>query len=426
MHRRTSWLLGTAATAGLLTALLPTSASAGAASGAQAAAAAVTATTGAIFNDPSGATAEQDRIRDHLVALIDDAPAGSSISVSMYTFTDDPVRDALIAAEGRGVSVKVIVDHKSSSAVTSGGEYENLKAALGTDRTRSSWVLDCGVDRGCIGTRVLPGSGDKPDTAINHNKFLLFSHTGGADNVVVQASANLSSVQRTGLFNNAVTIVDKGLYDNYQAYFADLVTNAAGPGLSHYYKTPTSATDPAYKTYFFPRKEASGTTYNNDASTDTVKLILDKVDCAAGSEVRMAANLFYRDEIANKLVAMKSAGCSVILAADGDPNGGGTGTPSMGSTVEGIISGKLTQRVECWENPPAGRTGNIGLHSKYLLVNGTYEGVAGKKIVWAGSHNYSYQALRQNDETLLKIDNAAIYDQFKANHVKLMSYCAGS
>ncbi|MET9518268.1 phospholipase D-like domain-containing protein [Streptomyces sp. NPDC002994] len=407
-HRRT-WLLG------LVVALMSVVA-------VPTPAAAVTVTTGTIFNDPSGTVADQDRIRDYLVSLIDGAPAGSSIRVSMYTFTDNPVREALVAANGRGVSVQVILDHKSSETVTEHGEYENLVAWLGTDRTKPSWVLDCGKDRGCIGTRVLGAS----DTAINHNKFFTFSHTGGADNVVVQTSANMSGIQRTNLFNNAVTIVDKGLYDIYQEYFADHVTHAAGPGLSHYYKTPISTTNPAYKAYFFPRKETSGTTYKTDPSTDTIKLILDNVDCAAGSEVRIAANLFYRDHIATKMVQMVDAGCSVILAHDADPNGGGPGVNSMGKTVEDILYGQLTQRVQCWENPPAGRTGNIGQHSKYLIVNGKYDGVAGKKIVWTGSHNYSWQALRQNDETLLKIDNAALYDQYKANHAKLMSYCAGT
>ncbi|MFE3328228.1 phospholipase D-like domain-containing protein [Streptomyces sp. NPDC059176] len=418
MHRRTSWLLGATAAAGLLTALLPTGAVAGTASQAQSAPVAGPTAT---FNDPAGDTAAQSRIRDHIIGLIDGAAPGSTISVSMYSFTENPVTDALVAAKSRGVHVRVVIDHTSSTMT--GGEYTRLAAGLGTDRTQSSWVLLCPAGRGCLGTRVLPGD----DGAINHNKFFLFSSTGGTDDVVVQASANMTNLQRTDLFNNAVTIPDAGLYDNYQAYFADLVKyGASASGLDHYYKTPISATDPAYKAYFFPRRETTGTTYKTDPATDTVKLILDKVDCKAHSEVRMAANLFYRDQIASKLVSMVNAGCSVILAADGNPNGGGTGTPSMGKTVEGIVSGKLTQRVECWENPPAGRTAKIGLHSKYLLVNGTYNGAAGKKIVWTGSHNYSWQALRANDETLLKIDNAAVYDQFKANHVTLMSYCAGS
>ncbi|MCL7380667.1 phospholipase D-like domain-containing protein [Streptomyces sp. 35G-GA-8] len=380
-------------------------------------------TTGAIFNDPAGTPAQRDRIRNHVVSLVGGAAAGSSITVSLYTFTDDNVREALIAAKERGVAVRAILDYKSHTTVTAGGEYENLAAGLGTDRNAPSWVMSCPSTRSCVGNRTI-GS-----RAINHNKFFLFSRTGGVDKVVVQTSANMTGVQRTDLFNNAVTIADPGLYDNYAAYFDDqLRYGASGAGLATYYRTPSSATDPAYKTYFFPRRETSGTDYRKDPATDTVKLILDKVACSSTrrSEVRMAANLFYRDQIASKLVAMKNAGCLVYLAGDGNPNGGGVGVPSLGRTVTSIVSGKLTQRVECWEDPPTSGAPKIGLHSKYLLVEGTYDGVADRKIVWTGSHNYSWQALRSNDETLLKIDNGAIHDQYRANHDHLMRYCAGT
>ncbi|MFJ1577471.1 MULTISPECIES: phospholipase D-like domain-containing protein [unclassified Streptomyces] len=392
-------------------------------SGLPAGASAAPVTTGALFNDPAGTAAQRDRIRNHVVSLIDGSPAGGSISLSLYTFTDDSVREALIAAKERGVAVRAILDYKSHETVTAGGEYENLAAGLGTDRTRPSWVMSCPSNRSCVGNRTI-GS-----RAIDHNKFFLFSRTGGAEKVVVQTSANMTGTQRTDLFNNAVTIADPGLHDNYAAYFSDqLKYGASGPGLATYYRTPSSATDPAYKTYFFPRRETSGTDYRKDPATDTVKLLLDKVACSPTrrSEVRMAANLFYRDQIASKLVAMKKAGCLVYLAGDGNPNGGGTGVPSLGRTVTSLVSGKLTQRVECWEDPPTSGAPKIGLHSKYVLVKGVYEGVANKKIVWTGSHNYSWQALRSNDETLLKIDDAVIHDQYKANHDHLMRYCAGT
>ncbi|MFD5324567.1 phospholipase D-like domain-containing protein [Streptomyces sp. NPDC127092] len=370
-------------------------------------------TTTATFNDPSGDATAQNRVRDHITDLIGRAPAGSTITAGLYTFTDDSVTDALGAAKTRGVNVRVIVDH--TSATMAGGEYDRLVTRLGTDRTQGSWVFACPAGRGCIGSRQLPGD---TDGAINHNKFWLFSSTGGADDVVVQTSANMTGVQRTDLFNNAVTIVDSGLYGIYQAYFADLLHHGSSTGgLSHYYKTPTSPTGP-YKAYFFPRQEAAGSSYDSDASTDTVKLILDNVSCAGGTQVRMAANLFTRDEVASKLVALKNAGCSVILAHDGAPG-------SMSAGVESVISGKLTQRVQCYEDRGTG-VAKAGLHSKYLLVEGTYDGVAGRKLVWTGSHNYTYPALRANDETLLKIDNAALFGLYKTNHQYLMSYCAGS
>ncbi|WMX46678.1 phospholipase D-like domain-containing protein [Streptomyces roseicoloratus] len=371
-------------------------------------------TTTATFNDPSGDATAQNRVRDHIVDLIGRAPAGSTITAGLYTITDDTVTDALGAAKTRGVDVRVIVDH--TSVTMSGGEYDRLAARLGTDRTQGSWVFACPAGRGCIGSRQLPGDADG---AINHNKFWLFSSTGGADDVVVQTSANMTGVQRTDLFNNAVTIVDSGLYGIYQAYFADLLHHGSSTsGLSHYYRTPASGTGP-YKAYFFPRKEASGTSYDNDASTDTVKLILDNVGCAGGAtQIRMAANLFTRDEVASKLVSLKNAGCSVILAHDGAPG-------SMGAGVESVISGKLTQRVQCHEDRGTG-VAKAGLHSKYLLIEGTYDGVTGRKLVWTGSHNYTNPALRANDETLLKIDHATLYGQYKANHQYLMTYCAGS
>ncbi|MGW7431929.1 phospholipase D-like domain-containing protein [Streptomyces sp. NPDC054861] len=411
MHRPTRLLLTLAATAGLLaTAALPGNAAPPAAAPA-AATAAEAVTTTATFNDPAGDSAAQSRIRDHIIGLIDQAPAGSAITAGLYTFTEDTVTDALAAAKTRGVAVKVILDH--ASVTTDGGEYTRLATRLGTDRTQSSWVFACPKGRGCIGTRKLPTD---PDGAINHNKFFLFSSTGGANDVVVQTSANMTNLQRTDLFNNAVTIVDSGLYAIYRAYWADLLAyGTSATGLSHYYKTPESG---PYKAYFFPRKEAAGTTFDKDASTDTVKLILDNVGCAGGTRVRMAANLFTRVEVAAKLVALKNAGCSVTLAHDGAPD-------AMNDGVENTISGKLTQRVECQEDRGPGLV-KVGLHSKYLLVEGTYNGVADRKLVFTGSHNYTYPALRANDETLLKIDDAALYDQFKADHDHLMSYCAGS
>ncbi len=55
------------------------------------------------------------------------------------------------------------------------------------------------------------------------------------------------------------------------------------------------------------------------------------------------------------------------------------------------------------------------LHSKYLLVEGTYLDVKDSKWVLTGSHNYTYPALRDNDEAMLRIESATIHDQYRAN-----------
>src|SRR5439155_433247 len=163
----------------------------------------------------------------------------------------------------------------------------------------------------------------------------------------------------TAMFNNAVTIVDSGLYGIYRDYFADqLAYGASGSGLTDYYRTPTSPTGP-YKTYFMPRHEASGAEPKADPSTDTVKLILDNVSCSGGTQVRMAANLFTRTQVARKLVSLAEAGCSVRVAQDGRDDGGS----SVSDAVNDILAGKLTKRVECREGDASDLK---GLHSKYL------------------------------------------------------------
>jgi phosphatidylserine/phosphatidylglycerophosphate/cardiolipin synthase-like enzyme len=60
------------------------------------------------------------------------------------------------------------------------------------------------------------------------------------------------------------------------------------------------------------------------------------------------------------------------------------------------------------------------MHAKYLLVEGNYDSTHDNKVVWMGSHNLTINALRSNDETLLKIDSNKVHDQFRKNFRKIM------
>ncbi|MFE9401273.1 phosphatidylserine/phosphatidylglycerophosphate/cardiolipin synthase family protein [Streptomyces sp. NPDC006530] len=376
----------------------------------------------ATFNDPAGSSAQQDAIRNQLISLINRTPAGAEINGSVYLFTDGGVSGALVAAKQRGVKVKLVVDGDAVADVdangkATGSEYSMLAAAtgLGTDLTADSWVLACPANRGCVGNRALGGSGGTG--AINHNKFFLFSMAGSTDNVVFQTSANLTTSQRRNLFNNAVTIPDagSGLYASYRAYWQDLVSSgSSGPGLATYYKTQDAG---AYKTYFFPRQEKAGATFDNDPGTDTVVSLLNNVDCAGGAtRIRIGMYAFTRVQIADKLVALKRAGCGVELLHDGEEG-------NLGSAVRASIAGNLTYAARCAGTAVdgSGASRSIGIHSKYLLIEGTYLGGANRKLVFTGSHNYTFPNLRANDETLLKIDNAAVYDAFRANFESIES-----
>ncbi|WP_219665776.1 phospholipase D-like domain-containing protein [Streptomyces bambusae] len=383
-------------------------------------------TVTATFNDPAGTAAQQDAIRNQLISLVNRAPAGSEINGSVYLMTDGGVRSALVAAKQRGVRVKVIVDGDAvpdidpDSGKATGSEYSALAAAsgLGTDLTADSWVMACPAARGCIGNRDL-GGGD--DGAINHNKFFLFSKVGTTENVVFQTSANLTTSQRRNLYNNAVTLPDNGsgLYTAYRSYWQDLLTyGSSGTGLAHYYKTQDTG---PYKTYFFPRQEKSGTTYSTDPGTDTVVSLLNNIDCAGGtSRIRIGMYAFTRPQVADKLVQLQAAGCQVELLHNGEDG-------NLGTTVQNAIAGKLGYIARCAGTATGsdGTSRTIGIHSKYLLVEGTYLGVPQRKLVFTGSHNYTFPNLRSHDETLLKIDNPAVYDAFRSNFetVKAGPHC---
>ncbi|WP_326755986.1 phospholipase D-like domain-containing protein [Streptomyces hirsutus] len=368
------------------------------------------------FNDPVGTTAQQDAIRDQLLSLINRAPEGSIIYGSIYKITDSKVKDALLAADQRGVLVKLIVD--DDTVDISGSQYRALADGLSTDLpAKRSWVLACPKGRGCIGNRAI-GTGH----AIDHNKFFLFSKVGSTENVIFQASANLTTAQRQTFYNNAVTIPDNGsgLFATYLAYFQDLKKYGSngGNGLSTYYKTQQSG---PYKTYFMPRQESSGTTYSTDASTDTIVSLLGNVDCAGGAtQIRIGMYAFTRSQIADKLVELKKAGCRVELVRNAEDG-------NYGTKVQGILAGKLTSLMRCdgTAQNADGTQRIIGIHSKYMLIEGTYLGTADRKLVFTGSHNYTYPSLRAYDETLLKIDNAAFYNSFKANFTNMQKspYC---
>lgn len=149
--------------------------------------------------------------------------------------------------------------------------------------------------------------------------------------------------------------------------------------------------------------------------------LLNNVDCAGGAtQIRIGMYAFTRLQVADKLVALKNAGCRVELLHNGEDG-------NLGTAVQTSIAGRLTYAARCSgtavDGTGASRT--IGIHSKYMLIEGTYLGGANRKLVFTGSHNYTIPNLRANDETLLKIDDPGVYDAFKANFetIKTSPHC---
>lgn len=370
-------------------------------------------TTAAYFNNPDVAD-QRSVIQDRIVTLIEGAPAGSLVRMSMFYADDPTIPDALVAAEARGVRVQAVFDSKETALAP----YRTLASGLGTDLSAPSWVLACPGGRGCIGDRTLSAV-----ASINHNKFFLFSGTGGASDVVVQSSANLHP-GRDGLhgWNNALVLVgNSGVYDAYSGYFDDLKARVVN---NSYYTTgrvPVASGNA--KAHFYPRHEsASAPSPYDDPTTDTVETVLDHVACKGNSVVgttdgthrtiiRVAMDIFSRAYLAQKLVDLDAQGCYVEVAETYDS------ANASQQTVMSTLLKKTSSAYNgvavyyyCANNYTTGSQQdhtNVWIHSKYLQVEGDYYGAPDRSITWTGSANFSTNSLRQSDETILQYEDAS-------------------
>lgn len=356
-------------------------------------------TAGPVFNKPTGTVAEQQAIRTQLVDYIGQSPAGSSIKASVYHFWDTEVAQALVDARARGVDVQLMLDESDVSDNPGDPTYGMLTAALGTDTTQSSFVGLCPVGKSCLGDPSLGAS-------INHNKFWLFSQLDGAYDVVVQTSSNMTPSSYSRFWNDAYVATNNAtIYSAYSTYFGKLVRKDWD---SWQYSYTTSS---PYKVYFFPRPAS------DPSPGDTITGVLDNVTCAytesgvsKSTKVRVAMFKLTRLAVAQKLVELKKAGCSVDIVYAQTDSGSSSGTWETLHT-----SGGPTLRCYNWDDDGDPGTAARIVHSKYLLIEGKYDGVTGQKVLWTGSHNYTGPALTKNDEALLKVDSDTAHDAYVTN-----------
>ncbi len=308
-------------------------------------------------------------IEDQVVDFIEGTPAGQTLRVAMYSFSRNRVATALIEAQQRGVDVRVVVDDVSQgySAV------ENLIDGIGSDR-----VTIC-IDS-CMGLRI------------NHNKFMTASGLcDGSTKAVLQSSANFSNPQLWH-DNNAVIIRDdQALYSAYFQYWQDLQLQQQN---LNYYDGPNGVTlgDTGTKVYFFPRSGG-----DPEPSEDTIYSILNNIVCTQDTTIRIAMAFWSgpRQYLVDKLETM-AATCDVRILIDDD-----------NSTIISYLASRPRLKYRYKVLP--------FIHHKYLLVDAPNYSGSHKRYVWTGSHNYTYGALRENDETLLRINNNTVFDAFLDN-----------
>lgn len=388
-----------------------------------------------VFNNPAGSETEQYAIYQQLARIIDRVPPDGYIEMSWFEFgvsytTDTPSKPnipaRLIKAHQRGVDIRIILDNNEKDSGQSNQDwpaYKALSQQLGTTDTAQSFIVLCPNHKGCIAKRKIYSD----NYAYNHNKFLLASNitlTSGSTipAIVFQSSGNLGEWDATTSWNNALTWSEAASFANYHRYFADqrkFRTSTAGD--DNYYSVGASVDQ--YKTHFFPRKETNGDL--NQASTDTVVTILNSISCSYVGEsdnkrhqtdIRIVMWSFNRVSVAKKLAELVRAGCWVDVVYT-------TMNDAVTSALSGSnLGGKEMGLTKC-AVPWQGRS--LRPHSKYMLVDGAYDDDQIPRV-FTGSHNYAVSALRNADESLVRVRSKAVHEAYlRGNFYGVRDVCSG-
>jgi phosphatidylserine/phosphatidylglycerophosphate/cardiolipin synthase-like enzyme len=108
----------------------------------------------------------------------------------------------------------------------------------------------------------------------------------------------------------------------------------------------------------------------------------------------------YRIAIAERIVELAGQGCQVRIVHG-----------LMDDAVRDLLSSH--PNISMHELNGATLPGRI--HSKYLLVEGDFDGDTDAHWVLTGSPNFNRTSLRRNDEAMVKTNIKPVYEQYRAS-----------
>ncbi|MGH3510364.1 MAG: phospholipase D-like domain-containing protein [Nocardioidaceae bacterium] len=339
-----------------------------------------TPVTGAVFNRPTGTPGQQRAIFTALNKAINAAPSGSMIQFAVYSFSELPTADALLAAHRRGVNVQLIFDNHHIYPAEA-----KLRGALGKNTFAKSFVLYC--HHSCRGTG-----------GMMHDKLFLFSQSGRATNVVMLGSDNITRHNAIAQWSDMYTVVgDAALYFTYTGVFNQMRVDRP---VAHPYIT---ASVDGYTPQFYPNPGVT-------QATDPIAQILSGITCtgapvgygddAGNTVIRISQHAWNGSRgvyLARMVAALATQGCNVEVIY-------GIG---MGSQVLSILRSAGIPLS-------AGHHRGIRTHQKLLLVNGMYDGQPSQSV-WTGSQNWSNGALNRDDVMLQITGWNAAFGQYISN-----------
>jgi hypothetical protein len=227
--------------------------------------------------------------------------------------------------------------------------------------------------------------------------------------VVVIGSYNLTAVQGN-MFNNALLIHgDPDLYGFYLGHVRKMLAQKKDNdyyATAGYHKTLTTMVT----SYLSPRADSKGGT-SEEFATDTWAQLLKyvtKYEAGCSLNVVQADIADSRTPVVTELVRIAKLGRKVRIVYD-----------DLGTAALAALKGKANVTLKRFDTTVNDR--EITVHSKYMLYTGNYSDKGGRALVFTGSHNVSGAALRDNDEILIKVENAAISAAYQDNFGTILS-----
>lgn len=329
---------------------------------------------GVYFTDLAkvGAGQASPVIMDKLTEMINATPVGAHIYLSIFGFDHTGIIEALNAAALRGVILHLMIDSS-------------------IDDTKAQNVFTISRIRSFLkaGSELVVMTNDVNASSINHNKFVIFSQLntdkGIVPNVIFQTSHNFT-VDDSKKIQDALVLSNAGLYDAYLSYWKDISAKSLFGMKDFYYREYAGGTDNI--TGFFYPKRRNGTSYGGDTIIEILNEISDLKN--ATIQVGMSDWVVSRINVANKLSELLDKGAKIeVVVKD-----------KIDLEVQGVLK-DMQRRGATIKIYNISRT---NIHAKFLLIKGTYRGEL-CNIVATGSHNFTTNALRNNNETLLVLKN---------------------
>lgn len=273
--------------------------------------------------------------------------ASSTVDLAIYDFNRDSIRDALLAAKQRGVTVRVVSDDEARHFNETYLPYYDALAAAG-----------------------IPIVDDERENSIMHNKYFIID-----SRYVWTGSTNMTNNGFTLNHNNGLLFDDSGLAALYQADFNQMFEN----GNFSVTKTPATTTSHTYngiplELYFSP--EDGG-----------MAALIDEVNNATSS-IEFSIFFFTDDALRDALIARAEAG--VKIRGLWDQLGGS----SPFSDDAALCAAGIPIKLEDF-------TGKM--HNKYMVLDAN---TANGRVV-TGSMNWTSSGDGSNDENTLIIHDPA-------------------